>query len=232
MKRRSVYYIIFAAALVIFFAADLFLGSVDISVKDLFTTYIGKDILINFRLPKAIAALLCGIALGVCGLQMQTLFRNPLADPYILGVSSGAGLGVALYLMGMSWVGVSAEGTVFQSFGIAGSALAGAVLVTLLILYVSKKMEGNLSLLIFGVMIGFIAGALVNLLQYTSNAHALKTYVLWTMGSFAGLTTAQLLILAAIVITGIILSVRNIKDLNAILLGEDYAASLGLDVKK
>ncbi len=232
MKRRSVYYIIFAAALVIFFAADLFLGSVDISVKDLFTTYIGKDILINFRLPKAIAALLCGIALGVCGLQMQTLFRNPLADPYILGVSSGAGLGVALYLMGMSWVGVSSEGTVFQSFGIAGSALAGAVLVTLLILYVSKKMEGNLSLLIFGVMIGFIAGALVNLLQYTSNAHALKTYVLWTMGSFAGLTTPQLLILASIIITGIILSVRNIKDLNAILLGEDYAASLGLDVKK
>lgn len=232
MKRRVRFYIFFAVAAVLLFFADLMTGSVSLSVKDLFSTYLGQDILLSFRLPKAIAALFSGVALAVCGLQMQTLFRNPLADPYILGVSSGAGLGVAIYLMGMSLLGITAEGTLLQTFGIAGAALAGALAVTLIILYVSTKTNGTLSLLIFGVMIGFIAGALVNLLQYTSNAHALKAYVLWTMGSFAGLGKYQLITLCSMIILGIALGIRNIKDLNAILLGEEYATSMGLNVKK
>lgn len=212
-------------------AADLVLGSASLSVRDLFTTDLGRDILVNFRIPKAVVALVCGVALAVCGLQMQTLFRNPLADPYILGVSSGAGLGVALYIMGTSLFG-GGGGTVLNSLGSAGAALAGAALVTALIMYVSNRVKGSLTLLIFGVMIGFIASALVNLLQYTSNAHSLKAYVLWTMGSFAALDWLKIGILCALVLVGLVLAVMNIKDLNAILPGDSYASSMGLDVKK
>ena len=212
-------------------AADLVLGSASLSVRDLFTTDLGRDILVNFRIPKAVVALVCGVALAVCGLQMQTLFRNPLADPYILGVSSGAGLGVALYIMGTSLLG-GGSGSVLNSLGSAGAALAGAALVTLLIMYVSNRVKGSLTLLIFGVMIGFIASALVNLLQYTSNAHSLKAYVLWTMGSFAALDWVKISILGALALIGLVLAVMNIKDLNAILPGETYASSIGLDVKR
>ena len=176
-------------------------------------------------------ALVSGMALAVCGLQMQTLFRNPLADPYILGVSSGAGLGVALYIMGTSLMG-GGGGSVLNSLGSAGAALAGAAVVTVLIMYVSNRVKGSLTLLIFGVMRGFIASALVNLLQYTSNAHSLKAYVLWTMGSFAALDWLKIGILCALVLIGLVLAVMNIKDLNAILPGDSYASSMGLDVKR
>ena len=231
LKKGGLYFFISAILLLALFAADLALGSASLSVRDLFTTDLGKDILVNFRIPKAVVALVCGVALAVCGLQMQTLFRNPLADPYILGVSSGAGLGVALYIMGTTLLG-GGGGSVLNSLGSAGAALAGAALVTALIMYVSNRVKGSLTLLIFGVMIGFIASALVNLLQYTSNAHSLKAYVLWTMGSFAALDGIQISILCGLVIIGLVLAVMNIKDLNAILPGEAYAASIGLDVKK
>ena len=231
MKKSGAYFLVSAIALLALFAADLVLGSASLSVRDLFTTDLGKDILVNFRIPKAVVALVCGVALAVCGLQMQTLFRNPLADPYILGVSSGAGLGVALYIMGMSLFG-GGGGSVMNTLGSAGAALAGAALVTVLIMYVSNRVKGSLTLLIFGVMIGFIASALVNLLQYTSNAHSLKAYVLWTMGSFAALDGVQISILCGLVVLGLVLAVMNIKDLSAILPGEAYAASIGLDIKK
>ncbi len=212
--------------------ADLVFGSANYSIHELFNTTIGREILFQFRLPKVFVALICGIALSICGLQMQTLFRNPLADPYILGISSGAGLGVALYLMGMSLIGLNPNNTLLQSIGTAGAALIGAVAITILILYTSHKVKGNLSLLIFGVMIGFIASAFVSLLQYTSNAHSLKAYVLWTMGSFAGLDSLQIIILTILISIGIILAIANIKDLNAILHGENYANSMGLNIKK
>lgn len=231
-KRVTIYYILFSLLLVGFFLGDLLFGSINISFSDLFRTQSGNDILLTFRLPKAIVALLAGIALSVCGLQMQTLFRNPLADPYILGVSSGAGLGVALYLMGMSLANISLENTILQTFGTAGAALAGAVVVTLLILYISGRVKSNLALLIFGVMLGFIVSAFVSLLQYTSNAHALKAYVLWTLGSFAALTNNQLIILSCLIFFGLIFSIANIKNLNAILLGNEYAMGVGLDVKR
>ena len=216
LKRSGAYFIVSAIALLALMVADLVLGSASISIQDLFTTDLGRDILLNFRIPKAVVALVCGVALAVCGLQMQTLFRNPLADPYILGVSSGAGLGVALYIMGTSLMD-SGGGSVLNSLGSAGAALAGAALVTVLIMYVSNRVKGGLTLLIFGVMIGFIASALVNLLQYTSNAHSLKAYVLWTMGSFAALDWLKIGILCVLVLVGLVLAVMNIKDLNAIL---------------
>ena len=231
LKRSGAYFLVSAIALLVLMAADLVLGSASLSVRDLFTTDLGKDILVNFRIPKAVVALVSGMALAVCGLQMQTLFRNPLADPYILGVSSGAGLGVALYIMGISLMG-GGGGSVLNSLGSAGAALAGAAVVTVLIMYVSNRVKGSLTLLIFGVMIGFIASALVNLLQYTSNAHSLKAYVLWTMGSFAALDWLKIGILCALVLIGLVLAVMNIKDLNAILPGDSYASSMGLDVKR
>ena len=221
----------FALLLVVFFAADLLLGSSSLSLKDLFSTEVGRNILLSFRLPKAIVAVICGIALATCGLQMQTLFRNPLADPYILGVSSGAGLGVALYIMGSALWGGAERSALAVSLGSAGAALVGAFAVTMLILYISNRVKGNLTLLIFGVMIGFIASAIVNLLQYTSNAHSLKAYVLWTMGSFAALDKMQIAVLAVLVVVGLTIAVWNIKNLNAILPGEEYAASIGLNVK-
>lgn len=221
----------FALLLVVFFAADLLLGSSSLSVKDLFSTEVGRDILLSFRLPKAIVAVICGIALATCGLQMQTLFRNPLADPYILGVSSGAGLGVALYIMGSTLWGGAERSALAVSLGSAGAALVGAFAVTMLILYISNRVKGNLTLLIFGVMIGFIASAIVNLLQYTSNAHSLKAYVLWTMGSFAALDKMQIAVLAVLVVVGLTIAIWNIKNLNAILPGEEYAASIGLNVR-
>lgn len=231
-NRRVIYYLVIIAILVLLFGMDLIFGSVNYSLKDLLTDKIGKDILFNFRIPKAIVALISGVALSVCGLQMQTLFRNPLADPYILGVSSGAGLGVAIYLMGISLMGINSENTIIQSFGSAGAALIGASLITVLIIYLSNKVKENLSLLIFGVMIGFIASALVTLLQYASNAHALKAYVLWTMGSFAALNNMQIYLLGILVIIGLALALVNIKSLNGILLGDRYAQSVGLDLKK
>ena len=221
----------FALLLVVFFAADLLLGSSSLSVRDLFSTEVGRDILLSFRLPKAIVAVICGIALATCGLQMQTLFRNPLADPYILGVSSGAGLGVALYIMGSALWGGAERSALAVSLGSAGAALVGAFAVTMLILYISNRVKGNLTLLIFGVMIGFIASAIVNLLQYTSNAHSLKAYVLWTMGSFAALDKMQIAVLAVLVVVGLTIAIWNIKNLNAILPGEEYAASIGLNVR-
>lgn len=231
MKKDVACFTLFGILLLLFFAADLVLGSVMFPVKDLLGTELGNDLLYRFRLPKAVAALLGGVALSLCGLQMQTLFRNPLADPYILGVSSGSGLGVALYIMGTTFAGGVVNGSLAQTLGTAGAALAGAITVTILILYVSEKIRSNLSLLIFGVMTGMVASALVNLLQYASDSNALKAYVLWTMGSFAGLDNTQLGILAVLVLAGIAVSVRNIKDLNAILPGEEYARSIGLDIK-
>ena len=229
-KKRGIYFILLSTAVLLLFVADLLLGSVSFSVRELFATDMGRNILLAFRLPKAYTALISGIALALCGLQMQTLFRNPLADPYILGVSSGAGLGVALYIMGITVWGVE-RNNLLQSLGSAGAALLGALAVTLLIFYVSKRVKGNLTLLIFGVMIGYIASAVVSLLQYASNAHALKAYVLWTMGSFAALDSIQLIILTILIVAGAVMAVLNIKDLNAILPGEEYALSLGLNIK-
>lgn len=243
MKNYAKYYILFAAALVLLFIADILYGSVDIPIKDIFSALFSqseadsvagsyvKDIVVDFRIPKAITALLAGIGLSVCGLQMQTLFKNPLADPYILGISASAGLGVAVFVMGGTFLNIDMGSPFFQIFGVAGAAMAGAFALTLLIISLSDRLKNNLSLLIFGIMAGSVASAIINLLQYFTSAASLKMYVIWTMGSFAGLSGVQLAIMGCMVAVGFILSVYNIKDLNALLLGEQYASALGLNVK-
>ena len=163
MKKYTKYYLLFALVIVFCFGADILLGSVNISARDIFkvlfsgtsqndfqniNSYI-EDIVFNFRLPKAITALLAGVGLSLCGLQMQTLFKNPLADPYILGVSAASGLGVALFVMGGSLLGVEMTHPFFQIFGIAGAAMAGAFALMMLIVSLSNRLKSNLSLLMY-----------------------------------------------------------------------------------
>lgn len=223
---------------VILFVFDILLGSTSVSLREILNLFNGSGdnsmvstIIFDYRIPKAITALISGIALSICGLQMQTLFKNPLADPYIMGISSGAGLGVALFLMGSSIFGASVISSLGMSIGITLSAWIGAFCVTLLIILLSKKLRDNLSLLIFGVMIGYIGSAIVGLLQYFSSSAALKSYVVWSMGSFAGLSQSQLLILALFLIAGTLISIYNIKDLNLLLLGEQYAENMGINLR-
>ncbi|MBP8678380.1 MAG: iron ABC transporter permease, partial [Bacteroidales bacterium] len=242
MRPGKSYFRIYAAiavSLVVLIIMNLILGSVIIPVRELFASITNNssisyvnDILWNFRIPKVITALLAGVALSVCGLQMQTLFRNPLADPFILGISSGAGLGVALFVMGSSAFGITMAGSIFFNLGIAAAAWAGAAGVTLLILLVSHRLKENSSLLIFGIMIGSITSAIITLIQYFSSSSELKAFVTWTMGSFSGLTNAQIWIMSMLVIPGIVLSIYNIKELNILLQGEAYAKSLGLNLER
>ncbi|GAB1373465.1 iron ABC transporter permease [Bacteroidales bacterium] len=242
MRPGKSYFRIYAAiavSLVVLIIMNLILGSVIIPVRELFASITNNssisyvnDILWNFRIPKVITALLAGVALSVCGLQMQTLFRNPLADPFILGISSGAGLGVALFVMGSSAFGISMAGSIFFNLGIAAAAWAGAAGVTLLILLVSHRLKENSSLLIFGIMIGSITSAIITLIQYFSSSSELKAFVTWTMGSFSGLTNAQIWIMSMLVVPGIVLSIYNIKELNILLQGEAYAKSLGLNLER
>ncbi len=187
--------------------------------------------MVPYRIPKVITAMLSGVALSVCGLQMQTLFRNPLADPFILGISSGAGLGVAIFVMGFSAFGITISSSFAASIGTALSAWLGAFGVTLLLLAVSSRLRDNSSLLIFGIMLGSVVSAIISLMQYLSSSSALKVFVLWTMGSFSGLNPSQIWVLFILIMCGFALSVYNIKDLNALLTGEAYARSLGVNLE-
>lgn len=240
MKIKGSYYreyALISLLLIVLIVLDLILGSVIIPIKEIISTLFGStapdyvsDILFSFRIPKLITAILSGVALSICGLQMQTLFKNPLADPYILGISSGAGLGVAFFVMGFSAFGFTMP-PLMVNIGIATSAWVGAFAVTLVILLVSYRLKDNISLLIFGIMLGSVVSALISLLQYFSSSSALKMYVLWTMGSFAGLNPGQIWIMFSLILLGFGLSVYNIKDLNTLLMGETYAKSLGVNLQ-
>ena len=223
--------------LLLFMIADIFLGSVRLPAAEVWSALLSEEssdfvykIVWNFRIPKMITALLAGMALSVCGVQMQTLFRNPLADPYVLGISSGAGLGVAFFVMGTSLFGIQALIPWLSDLGTAAFAWIGALSVMLLIVAASKRLKSNMTLLILGVMIGSAGSALIGLIQYFSNAPALKSYILWTMGSFGNVTGNRLLIMSGLCLTGLLISVFNIKDLNVLLMGEQYARNLGINI--
>jgi len=226
-----------ALLLALLFLLELIFGSVSISLKQLYFAVIHPQqedvvakILYSFRLPRACAALLSGVALSICGVQMQTLFRNPLADPYILGISSGAGLGVALFVMGFSAGTFSAGGAWIMNLGIASAAWIGALAVSFVVMVAAKRLRSTMSLLILGIMIGSVGSAFISMLQYVSSASALKMYVLWTLGSFSGVTGTPLAIMALLVLLGLGLSVYNIKALNVLTMGEIYAKSIGVNI--
>ena len=209
---------------VVLFTADLLVGSVSVAPADIWAALTGgdcdpaiRDIILRIRLLKAVTALLAGAALAASGLQMQTLFRNPLAGPYVLGISSGAGLGVALFLLGAPLLGVSAHSFV-QSLGIAGAAWLGAALVLLVVMAVSRRIKDIMVILILGMMFGSGISSIVEILQYLSSEAALKSFVIWTMGSLGDVTGGNL--------------VAAIKPLNLLLLGENYARTMGLNVQR
>ena len=223
---------------VVLFTADLLVGSVAVAPADIWAALTGgdcapaiRDIILRIRLLKAITALLAGAALAASGLQMQTLFRNPLAGPYVLGISSGAGLGVALFLLGAPLLGVSAHSFV-QSLGIAGAAWLGAALVLLVVMAVSRRIKDIMVILILGMMFGSGISSIVEILQYLSSEAALKSFVIWTMGSLGDVTGGNLALMLPVVAAGLVLSVAAIKPLNLLLLGENYARTMGLNVQR
>jgi len=223
------------------FFADLLLGSVKIPFNDILTILSGNEperstwtaIIMKFRLPKAITALLAGLALSISGLQMQTLFRNPLAGPFVLGVSSGASLGVALVVLATGLLNVSFISTsLFENTSTIISASLGSFGVLALIIGVMKKIKDNVTLLIVGLMFSYLTGAIVSILMYFSTAEELEAFVIWGFGSFGGVTWSQLYLLFPIIIIGSLICFSLVKPLNALLLGENYAKSLGLNVER
>jgi iron complex transport system permease protein len=236
----SKFKLIFAGLIIIlimFFLLDLFLGSVSIRPIDIIRAVfnnaddITRTILTQFRLPKAITALLVGIALSISGLQMQTLFRNPMAGPYVLGLSSGASLGVAFVILGFS-SDLSPESIKgIGNWAIAAASWVGAGLVMLLIMIISSRVKNIMTVLILGIMLSSAISAIVSIMQYFSNETMLKAYIIWTMGSLGNLTSSQLNVMLLCVSVGLILSLISVKMLNALLIGEEYAKSIGLDVR-
>ncbi len=223
----------------IFFVLDIFLGSVHIPAGDILRILTGeaaiqvewKVIILDFRIPRTLTAVLVGAALSVSGLQMQTIFRNPLAGPYVLGISSGASLGVAILVMGFTSLGFTSVLDNAGNWAMVIAATLGSGLILMLILSVSVRIRDIMTILILGILFGSIATALVAVLQYFSTESMLKSFIVWTMGSLGNVSSAQLSILSITVLFGILISLASIKILNAMLLGEDYARTLGLNPK-
>lgn len=222
-------FILLTALTALLFCIDLSVGSVSIPLREVWAALTGGEcpaatakIIINIRLIKAIVALLAGAALSVSGLQMQTLFRNPLAGPYVLGISSGASLGVALVML----TGIG------SSLGVAGAAWIGAGAVLLIIGAIGHRIKDIMVILILGMMFSSGVSAIVQILQYISRDEALKSFVIWTMGSLGDVTGSQLLILIPAVLAGLLLAVVAIKPLNMLLFGEEYAVTMGLDIRR
>jgi iron complex transport system permease protein len=213
------------------FLGDILWGSNSIPFTALFDKTGEKyyEIIFNFRLPKAITAIATGAAISLAGLIMQTLFRNPLAESYVLGISSGAGLGVALFLMASSFFPV----VLIQSgWGLVLAAATGATLNLLLILVASFKLRKAVSLLIIGIMVGQISGSLINILQNYSNPDSVKLYVVWTFGSLSAVTWTYMKAMLPMVVVGIVIVFAIQKSLNGLLLGENYAQGLGVHIRQ
>lgn len=234
--RNSILFIVLTLTVVVFFAIDMATGTTNIPLGDVWAALTGGDcppttrkIILNIRLLKAIVALIAGAALSASGLQMQTLFRNPLAGPYVLGISSGASLGVAIFILGAPFIGITGSAA-FSALGIAGAAWIGAALVLAIIAAISTRIKDIMVILILGIMFGSGVSAIVQILQYLSNENALKAFVVWTMGSLGDVTIVQLSLLLPAVIVGLVLAVVVVKPLNLLLLGESYARTMGLNI--
>jgi len=224
-------------ALIIF---DLSAGSEFINIKSIFsylyrtitnqTTTISTNLILldNFRFPRVLTAIMAGIALSLSGLMMQTAFKNPLAGPYVLGISGGAGLGVAIVVMSSSFI---SSYFLVSSWAMILSAWIGAGFVLLIIFYASLKVKDIMTLLVFGILLGAAISAIIGILQYFSEASQLKTFVLWTFGNLEAVTKDQLFVLFISILVGIILSILLIKPLNGMLLGEEYAKTMGINIK-
>jgi iron complex transport system permease protein len=216
------------------------LGSVSIPIKDVFNSLLGntieneawQHIIQNYRLPKAFTAVLVGSGLGISGLLMQTLFRNPLAGPFVLGITSGASLGVALVIMGASLFGGFFATLLLTKWSLVIAASLGSFLVLLAVIMVSAKVRDTMAILIIGLMFGSITAAVVSVLSYFSSAEQLQQYIFWGFGSLGNLSWNELLIFLLVYCFGILFSIISLKSLNTLLLGENYAKSLGVNIKQ
>ncbi|MDR1667050.1 MAG: iron ABC transporter permease [Bacteroidales bacterium] len=233
--RHTVLYGILIFLLAVCFLTVLFTGNLSIPLREIFRILLTGEsstaewvtIVREFRLPKALTAVLAGCALSVSGLQMQTVFRNPLAGPFVLGISAGATLGVALVMMGMAAVGFTGA---VGNWTIVFASFSGAAAVLFLIFSVSLRIRDVMTILILGIMFGSITSSLINVLQFFSNESLLKSFTVWTMGSLQAVTESQLKVMIPCILTGLWVSLLSVKSLNALLLGENYARSLGINV--
>ena len=237
-RATSLLFIVLGIVAILLIITDMVTGDTFIPVSKIWAVFTGgecdemtRNILLSIRLLRVIVAALIGVALSVSGLQMQTVFQNPLADPYLLGVSSGAGLGVALFILGAPLLGW-AEFPLLQSLGVVGSGWIGAVVILVGVAIISQKVKNILGVLIMGVMIGYVAGAIIQILQYLSSAEQLKMFTLWSMGSLSHITGTQLCIMIPMLFIGLLISIACIKSLNLLLLGENYARSMGMNIKR
>jgi len=219
---------------------NICLGSINIPLKSIWAIFTQGDIekeswrltLINIRLPKAFTAILVGSGLSLSGLLMQTLFRNPLSGPFVIGLSSGASLGVALVIMGSTLTGSFLSFFLNSSYTLVIAASLGSLWVLVTVMSISHRIKDSMSILIIGLMFGSLSGALVNVLTYFSHAEKLKQFMLWSLGSLGNLNLQDLIFFSILIAIGILLSVYSIKPLNALLLGENYAKSMGLRLQK
>lgn len=240
MKRNICIILLLVASIIVLFAMNLIVGSVRIPLADvcdiLFDKFDGKEswkyIVMENRLPQALTAMLCGASLAVCGLMLQTAFRNPLAGPDVFGISSGAGLGVAIVML---FLGGSVSITMFTVSGflaILTSAFIGAIVVTMIILFLSTMVRNSVLLLIVGLMVGYVSSSAVALLNFFASEEGVKSYMVWGMGNFGGVSMDHMLLFALLCLVGIIASIFLIKPLNIMLLGTQYAESLGINIRQ
>lgn len=243
MIRKKIIFVILGVGILLLFALNLLSGSVQIPLTDvvsiLFTPNTSSEInptwsyiILETRLPQALTALLCGGALAVTGLMLQTAFRNPLAGPDVFGINSGAGLGVAIVML---WLGGSVTTEMFSVSGFVAVLLAafiGAMLVTGLIFFFSTLVRNNVMLLIIGIMVGYVSSSAIELLNFFSTEEGVKSYAVWGMGDFGGVSMQTMPVFASITVVGLLLAILLIKPLNALLLGEEYAESLGINTRR
>ena len=219
---------------------NISLGSVHIPNKEILKSLFGHEtakeswnyIILNYRLPKSFTAILVGSGLSISGLLMQTLFRNPLAGPFVLGISSGASLGVAILILGVSLFGGSLAAFTYSNFGLAFAASLGAFLVLSAVMLVARKLKNTMSILIIGLMFGSLTGAVISVLSYFSSAEQLQQFIFWSFGSLGNLSWQELGLFLGVYLLAILLVITIIKPLNSLLLGENYAQSLGINLKK
>jgi len=239
-KRNIILFSVLGLALLFMFFLDISLGSITIPFKEVYTSLTGGQaskstweyIIINYRLPKAITAMLVGVGLSISGLLMQTLFRNPLAGPDVLGLSSGAILAVAIVILGAGFLPSFLNVILLSPYGIVFASTLGSTLVLMLVLLVAQRLRNTMAILIVGLMFGSFTSAIVGVLTYFSSAEQLQKFTFWSLGSLGNLSWTSISILAVCVGFGLLLSVSSIKPLNALLLGENYAKSMGLNYKK
>ncbi|WP_431158579.1 FecCD family ABC transporter permease [Winogradskyella poriferorum] len=242
MKNVTTYskqFIILAFIVLLCFLLNISFGSINIPFSEILTSLFGVSdnstsivIVRDFRLPKAITAILVGSGLGVSGLLMQTLFRNPLAGPFVLGLSSGASLGVALVILGSGLFGGVLATYLVSKWSIVIAASIGSFLVLLAVLAVSSKVRDTMAILIIGLMFGSITAAVVSVLSYFSTAEQLQQYIFWGFGSLSNLSWNEITLFFGLYLLGMLLAIFSIKNLNSLLLGDNYAKSLGLNLKR